>query len=179
MNLLHDNLISLRALEPEDLGLLYRWENDTAQWGTGNTLAPYSKYALREYIAQAHLGIYEQKQLRLMVELAQTKEGVGAIDIYDFEPHHRRAAIGIIIDRHHRQKGYAQRALELVSNYAFTLLKLHQLYAHVTVDNEPSRRLFAHCGFVVTGTLVDWVATNEGYNDLLVMQRTASNKGNI
>ena len=29
---LEDEVIRLRALEPEDLELLYRWENDSALW---------------------------------------------------------------------------------------------------------------------------------------------------
>lgn len=49
--LLSNDRVRLRALEPEDLELLYRWENDPELWEVGNTLAPYSRYILKEYIA--------------------------------------------------------------------------------------------------------------------------------
>jgi len=39
--------IILRALEPEDLELLYEWENDMANWLISNTLAPFSRFTLK------------------------------------------------------------------------------------------------------------------------------------
>ena len=39
MALLENERVCLRALEPEDLELLYRWENDSELWEVGNTLA--------------------------------------------------------------------------------------------------------------------------------------------
>ena len=41
--LLKNSQLSLRAVEPEDLEILYKWENSTELWIHGNTLAPYSK----------------------------------------------------------------------------------------------------------------------------------------
>ena len=57
--LLSNDRVRLRALEPEDLELLYRWENDPELWEVGNTLAPYSRYILKEYIAGSDRSIYE------------------------------------------------------------------------------------------------------------------------
>ena len=39
--------ISLRALEPEDLELIYRLENDPDIWRWGTTTVPYSRFAVR------------------------------------------------------------------------------------------------------------------------------------
>ena len=61
--LLSNDRVRLRALEPEDLELLYRWENDPELWEVGNTLAPYSRYILKEYIAGSDRSIYESRQL--------------------------------------------------------------------------------------------------------------------
>lgn len=36
--LLSNDRVRLRALEPEDLGLLYRWENDPELWEVGKYL---------------------------------------------------------------------------------------------------------------------------------------------
>lgn len=41
MTLLRDDLIQLRAIEPEDLDVLYRWENNADWWEVGDTLAPF------------------------------------------------------------------------------------------------------------------------------------------
>lgn len=70
--LLENHQIKLRAVEPEDLDLLYSWENETTLWIHGNTLAPYSKLVLRQYINDAlEMDIYQSKQLRLIFHLQQ------------------------------------------------------------------------------------------------------------
>jgi diamine N-acetyltransferase len=160
--------IILRAPEPEDLDVFYRWENDTALWPVGCTLIPYSRYDLKQYISSSK-DLYETKQLRLVIEKKQDMEAVGTVDLYDFDPYHRRAAVGIMIDRNRREKGLASEALSLFCDYVFSFLKIHQLYAYIPVDNEPSRRLFAHCGFKERCTLPDWQVTNEGYKDVFLV----------
>ena len=45
----NDN-VTLRAIEPEDIDLLYTWENDPEIWEVSHTLVPYSKYILALYI---------------------------------------------------------------------------------------------------------------------------------
>ena len=42
--------IVLRALEPDDVELLYNWENNRDIWKISNTQAPFSKYILQKYI---------------------------------------------------------------------------------------------------------------------------------
>ena len=57
--------IMLRALEPEDLELLYEWENNEIYWTLSNTVAPFSKFILKRYLENSHKNIYETGQLRL------------------------------------------------------------------------------------------------------------------
>lgn len=171
MELLQNNRICLRAPEPEDLELLYRWENNPAWWGLGNTLAPYSRYQLKAYIAESHRDIFELKQLRLMVVVCSTAETVGMVDLYDFDPHHGRAGIGILIDPRYQQQGLGREALALLEEYAFSFLRLHQLFVHIPAVNTASKALFAACSFVQTGVLTDWITSEEGYSDVLVMQK--------
>lgn len=171
MTLLRNENIRLRLLEPEDLDLLYTWENDSSLWTSGSTVSPYSRYTLKEYIMQSHLNIYEARQLRLLAELRAPRRGVGLADLYDFDPHNRKAAVGILVDSRHQGKGIATQALNLLADYAFSFLKLHQLYAFIPVNNEASKALFLHCGFAVSGTLSDWISTDEGFSDVLFVQR--------
>ena len=165
--MLENNLIKLRALEPEDLDVFYKWENDTTLWPWGCTLAPYSRYDLRQFILSTK-DIYETKQLRFVVELKQETKAIGLIDLYDFEPYHKRAAVGIIIDRDYQNKGLASEALSLLCGYSFSFLKLHQLYAYISVKNERAKRLFLRSGFKETGVLHDWLQTVDGYENVLI-----------
>ena len=58
MNILESVNIKLRAPEPEDIDLLYEWENNTEIWYLSNTLTPFSKYSLKKFIEHSHLDIY-------------------------------------------------------------------------------------------------------------------------
>jgi len=170
--MLENEMIRLRALEPEDLDAFYKWENDTTLWSWSCTLVPYSRYELREYILSAK-DIYESKQLRFVIELTKEAIPVGLIDLYDFEPYHKRAAVGIIIDKAYQSKGIAGEALTLLCDYTFSFLKLHQLYAFIPVKNEPSKRLFLGNGFKEKGLLHDWLQTVDGYEDVLIVSLIA------
>ncbi|MDR3143034.1 MAG: GNAT family N-acetyltransferase [Tannerellaceae bacterium] len=170
MALLKNDRIILRALEPEDLDVLYKWENDSSVWSSGNTTSPYSRYALKEYISQSHLTIYDQKQLRLMIELRETGNAGGIVDLYDFDLHNRKAGVSILLDTKFQKNGIATEAIKLLMDYAFSFLKIHQLYAYVAVTNEASKALFLRCGFTVSGVLSDWTLTEDGFTDVLVLQ---------
>lgn len=168
---LENNEIRLRALEPEDLDLLYKWENNTHLWIHGNTLSPYSKLALREYISDTQqTDIYQSKQLRLMIELKSNNAVIGTVDIYDFDFHHGKAGIGILIDNDHRQCNYATETLVLIQEYVFGFLRINQLYAFVANDNNNSIKLFEKCGYKQSGLLNQWIYCSDQYKDVRIYQ---------
>jgi len=162
-------IISLRAIEPADLEILYLWENDRNVWRVSNTIVPFSRYVLQKYIENSHLDIYQTKQLRMMIDITDKNNEVltiGSIDLFDFDPYHLRAGIGILIgDYENRNRGYAKMALSEIIKYSFNILQLHQLFANITVDNEPSKHLFESQGFMICGIKKDWIKTPEGYID--------------
>jgi diamine N-acetyltransferase len=158
--------INLRALEPEDLELLYEWENNDAYWIISNTVTPFSKFTLKRYLENSHKNIYETGQLRLMIDSISEKKTIGTIDIFDFDPFHKRAGLGILIaDEANRKKGYASMALKCLIDYCFSTLQLHQLYCNILSNNCESISLFEKQGFVLAGIKKDWVKTSEGYLD--------------
>jgi diamine N-acetyltransferase len=167
---LKDDLITLRALEPEDIDLLYEWENSEELWTISNTLAPFSKHTLALYIRNSDKDIYESRQLRMMIETPDGKT-VGAIDLFDFDPFHSRVGIGILVHRpEDRSKGVATAALNLMIRYCFEKLGLHQVFANILTDNEVSMKLFLKAGFVVTGTKKEWVRDGGRWKDEFLLQ---------
>lgn len=166
--------ILLRAIEPEDLDYLYQRENHSSVWHDGATIAPYSRQLLHEYIRQYTADIYRDRQLRLIITLANNDQTIGIADLYDFDPRNRRAGIGIYIDNEYRCQGYGKESLQTLCHYAFQFLHLHQLYAFIRVTNLPSRNLFAACGFSHSATLRSWLLSPEGNTDALIMQRINS-----
>lgn len=163
--------IRFRALEPEDIDLLFEWENDAEIWEVSNTFEPYSKYILAKYIKDSQRDIYESKQLRMIIETMEGK-AVGAIDLFDFDPFHFRAGVGILIhDEKDRKLGYASDALQLLCIYATNYLRLHQLYANISEDNLASIHLFKSNGFDLVGTKKDWRRTLDGWKNELLFQK--------
>ena len=163
--------LALRALEPQDIDLLYQWENNMEIWEVSNTLTPFSKHQLLKYIEQAQLDVFQTKQLRLIIELEQSHTIIGMIDLFDFDPFHQRGGIGIIIHKKHRLKGYATEALELFCNYCFNNLALNQLYANIAASNKASIALFEKAGFELVGIKKKWQKTKDGFADECLYQK--------
>ena len=159
----------MRALEPEDLDLFYQWENDSTIWKISQTYTPFSKHILSRYLENAHQDIFTAKQLRLMIE----KDGVsiGTIELFDFEPIHMRAGLGIwIVQESDRRKGYAKEALRLMIEYAFFKLQLNQLYCNISASNQPSINLFSSLDFMLIGAKKKWNKSPNGWEDELMFQ---------
>jgi diamine N-acetyltransferase len=174
---LKNDLITLRALEPEDIDLLFLWENSEENWTVSHTVAPFSKYLLALYIENSEKDIYETRQLRMMI-VTPDGETVGAIDLFDFDPYHERVGIGILIHKQeHRAKGFASSALNLMIRYCFEKLNLHQIYANILIDNEVSMKLFSKAGFVLAGTKKEWVRAGGKWKDECLLQLLKQDKG--
>lgn len=168
---LMNDRIYLRAVEPEDLDVLYDMENDPAMWDVSSFTVPYSRYVLRQYIEGSQSDMFADKQLRLMIVRRCDHRTLGTIDVTDFVPLHSRGAVGIAVHKDHRRGGYAADGLQLLCDYVFGFLCIRQLYAHVPTDNEASMRLFLSCGFTQCGLLKDWIKSAEGYQDAALLQR--------
>lgn len=167
----HDTLL-LRACEPEDLDFMYKVENDSSLWEVGSTSVPYSRYALRQYLASTRNDFFADGQVRLVAVRKPTMEPVGMADLFDFDPLHNRASVGIMMHRDARRKGYAATALALLEQYAFRHLHLHQLCAFIPAGNEASLRLFDACGFAQTAVLKEWIRNEHGrYHDTVLVQK--------
>lgn len=157
--------ITLRALEPEDLDLLYEWENNRALWEISNTRAPFSRFVLAQYLKDSARDVFETKQVRLIIQAEGTK-AVGAVDLYDIDLFHQHAGVGILIhNKEDRQHGYASDALSALENYAGETLGIRQLYACISEDNTPSIHLFEKAGYSLTGIRKQWLNTLRGWKD--------------
>ena len=167
---LESDILKLRALEPSDLDLIVKWENDSALWSVSNMVEPFSVFMLREYISYCEKSIYEKGQLRLMIVDRVSGATVGAVDIFDFAPRHLRGGVGIVIDDRFRGCGFASEALRLLAQYAFGFLNMVQLYAHIPVGNVDSISLFEGAGFSRSGLLRDWIVGIDGREDVAVYQ---------
>lgn len=172
--LLQSPRIKLRALEAEDLDVLYKWENDTSAWDSSSIMAPFSRKQLWDYIETYDGDIYRSGQLRLMIAEPGTDNRVGMVDLTDFDAVNRRASVGIFIAGEFRGRGLAAEAINLLERYSFDRLGLHQLVATVAVDNQSSVSMFTGAGFRICGRPRSWIRCGESYKDVFIFQKILS-----
>lgn len=159
--------IKLRALEPTDLDLLYRWENDDRVWFSSSTTRPLSKQTLKWYIDSVN-DIYTDKQIRLIITNGNAP--LGCVDLFDFDPLNQRVGVGIMIDAQFEGKGYAKQAIQEVKKYAFSQLGIHQLFCQIAANNSRSIALFEKVGFTQTASKKDWLRIENKWEDELFYQ---------
>ena len=179
-------MLRLRKIEPSDLPFLYQWENDASSWADGANHNPLSQQDLRDYIASTSGDIYKDGQLRLVIEesfspqdrltgeagltaqrsnsaavLQQRGLTIGCIDLFDFDPRNRRAAIGMYIAPEYRGKGVGHEALKQLEAYAFDFLRLRCLYAVIATNNIPCSVLYEHAGYQPSSPLPAWTLESD------------------
>lgn len=165
----------LRALEPEDLELLYTIENSPEMWDVGASAMPYSRHALRQHIRLQGDSLEENGCLRFVIEDADAP--VGLIDLINYNARASRAEVSIALLRSHRGQGLASAALEQLEHFCRNYTHLHQLYALIPEGNTASAQLFRRCGFLHTSTLADWHFQGGGYQNVLLFQKILQKNG--
>ena len=166
--------IQLRAPEPNDVDFLFQMENDHKLWHVTNTLVPFSRFELEQYVFSTDKSDpFSTKQVRFIIDLEQENQliPIGTIDLFDIDPLHRRAGIGIMVMEEHRNKGFARTALSLCNTYAFNDLHLHQLYCNIEEDNTASLSLFKADGFEIVGLKKQWNLRNGKWVNEFFMQK--------
>lgn len=166
--------VVLRAVEPEDLELMYLVENDTGLWKYGASNVPYSRYALRRFIEETRNDIYADGQLRLAVTLRGSGTAVGFVDVQNYDAVHNRAEVGIVIIPEMQHEGYATEALEILSRYAAEVPGLHMLYAVAADNNAAACGLFRRAGFSEKCVLPGWLKAGDGYSDACLFMKILS-----
>ena len=163
-------MIRLRKIEPTDLPYLYQWENDAQMWADSDTHNPLSQSDLRDYIACSTGDIYRDGQLRLMIE----EEGacMGCIDLFDFDPRNRKAAIGMYIAPYARGKGIGVQSVKLLEEYAFNFLHLRMLYAIIATTNIVCSNIYKKEGYEPSSILRAWTLED----DAIIWQKINPNQ---
>ena len=172
-------MLRLRKIEPSDLPFLYQWENDASSWADGANHNPLSQQDLRDYIASTSGDIYKDGQLRLVIQSVSEavcqqcglsaqrsvspQDGltIGCVDLFDFDPRNRRAAIGMYIAPEYRGKGVGHEALKQLEAYAFDFLRLRCLYAVIATNNIPCSALYEHAGYQPSSPLPAWTLESD------------------
>jgi diamine N-acetyltransferase len=164
--------LQLRAPEPDDLDVLFRWENDPEQWDNALCSAVVSRHALWNYLQNCSDDIFAEGQVRFMIDalIDDALTTVGTIDLCDFCGRDRRAFVSIFIDKPYRGRGYGSQALAAVVHIALLRYNIEQLAAIIAADNQASLSLFAAAGFTTGGVLRSWLSRGQTRVDAHLLQ---------
>lgn len=166
--------IYLREIEPEDVELLYDWENDPEVWRVSGTTAPFSKHMLRNYVDSVG-DIFTDGQLRTIICLRSEGRPIGTMDLFEHDAVNQRAGVGILIaEEEERRNGHAREALSVMMDHAFERLMLHQLYCNIAEGNEASLKLFRNAGFRTVGLKMDWIRHRNSWENEYLLQCLSS-----
>lgn len=164
--------ILLRAPELEDIEFMMDIENSEEALDAGCTATGlYSRYQIRKFITDLANDIFTDRQMRMVICLPDG-EAAGMIDVFDFNPRHSRAEVGIVVKDTYRHQGIAETALCMVCGHCFNRLGIHQLYAYISEDNKACLRTFQREGFETVGLLKDWMADGREFKSVWLVQKT-------
>jgi RimJ/RimL family protein N-acetyltransferase len=165
--------IRLRAIEPGDWEVFFRWNQDD-----GMTRAldwvwfPQSREAVRRQAEEASLRRPENDAFHWVIE-DTAGSVVGSIATHDCDRRNGTFAYGINVAREHRGQHYAGEAVALVLRYFFEELRYQKVTVHVYAFNEASIRLHERLGFRQEGRLRRMVYTRGQHFDSIIYGLTA------
>ncbi len=96
---------------------------------------------------------------------SEKDEIVGCIELYNYDPINRRAAVGIVVSNEYRHKGYGQTMINALTSFCQSNTSLHQIYADIAASNQASLLIFQRAGYRHCATLHDWVVRADQFVD--------------
>lgn len=153
MNFWQGNIIRLRAVEPTDAEIFFRWNQDSQRAMFLDFLwPPTSLEDTRLFTEAQSKKKLEEDSYMFLIETLE-KVPVGSISTHHCNPHSGSFSYGIDICEEHRRHGYATQAILLVLRYYFDHLRYQKVTAAVHADNLASQGLHKKIGFLHEGTL--------------------------
>ena len=174
---LHDDDICLFSFGLDELHSeeYLRWMNDievTKTLGRFDYLMPVDRAKLIEYFNGINkkntifLGIYLKDNSSTNQIKKTDMKFIGTLKIYDIDLLARRASLGIAIgDKLEWGKGYAGKAINIVSRYIFEVLGLRKITAGYIASNIGMERAFLKNGFEIEAIFTEHIYYEGQYVD--------------
>lgn len=167
-------LVTLRAVEVEDLELLNKWSNSPELWkNLAGWHFPYSKMNTQNWIQGNN-----NNDTKDQIFAINTKEHgiIGTASLHKIDWKNRNAFHGMMLgDKETRGKGYAQDAVMAIMRFAFEELGLQRLDGCMIAYNKRSIKFYTEkCGWEIEGIKKDWFYKNGAFHDQVVVGITRS-----
>jgi RimJ/RimL family protein N-acetyltransferase len=170
--MLTGKLVDLRAVEPADYDLLWKWMNNPEvmlYWGRPGNTESRAQVAAREETESA------RGNSRKYIIEAHDGGPVGQIDYYDLDWQSRSAWVSVMIaEQEYWGGGYGTDAMRTILKYLFEEMGLHRVVLTVHETNTRAQRSYEKNGFQREGTLRDWAFFNGQWVNGIIMSVLAS-----
>ncbi len=161
-------LIRLRAREPEDEPLFFRWINDPEVTEYLGARYPYSHAQEREWIERT--GPPGYAHAILAIETLFDRTLIGSCGLRPSGPEHRCAVLGIAIgNKEYWDGGYGTDVMRTLCRLGFEMMNLHRIELDVIAPNARAKRVYEKVGFKVEGMKRDAYFKRGRYFDVITM----------
>lgn len=165
---LSDGVVLLRLPADEDIDAIVRICRDPAVQRYTTVPSDYQPKHAREWVHRGLAGVASGADLHLVIVPVGEREAVGTISLHELHRAAGRCASGYFIAPWARGRGYATRALRLVSAFAFEELGLHRVEVTIEPENEASRRVAVAAGFTEEGLLRSYMPVAGERRDMVM-----------
>lgn len=171
--MIRGSLVTLRAIERDDLPRLLAFNNDIDVELAGGGDPPWPQSFARlaaDFDRDAAGGGRDGGRggVNFAIEADGAIIGIGGLR--DVDPFGRTAELGITIgDKAYWGRGFGREAVALLVDYGFRMLNLRRVFLRVHGRNERAIRAYRACGFAEEGRLRQHVWSDGAYDDLVLM----------
>jgi len=169
--MLEGELVTLRALEPDDLERCHRWMNDSevTRFLEGGRY-PLSMANERQWLDAAMTTRSGFSDVLLAIETRDGGVHIGNAGLHEASPEHRRAYLGIVIgEKEYWSKGYGTDTVRALLRFAFEQMNLNRVELGTFDFNERAQACYRKCGFVEEGRRREDRFIDGRYHDLVIM----------
>ncbi len=159
--------VQLRALEPEDLPVLWNWHQKNEAWDSPMFLRQMD--CIEQVKEWLHNVVYHSgRDLTVGITETGSRELLGLVSLYHRDMHHRQAGLEVW-PVEEGPKGYGAEAVLLLLNHAFVVLGLERVEARVRSDDDVGLARLYGIGFVHEAHLRKALKGSDGRIDVEIL----------
>ncbi|WP_250006421.1 GNAT family N-acetyltransferase [Actinoplanes sp. M2I2] len=159
---LTDGVIRVRPVRSEDLDGWYELRSLPEVVATSVPPVAPPRAEVERLFAYAESRWLAGEAAAMSIVDARSGSFAGQIALYYFQPHHREGMLGYGVLPAFRGRGYARRAVELVTKWAFTEARLQRVVAGTAVGNIASQKALQAAGFEVEARQLGMLPAPDG-----------------
>jgi diamine N-acetyltransferase len=159
----------LRLIEHGDVKLIPEWRNTPECWVNFFNSVPLTIDGQEAWYKNLQA---DHSRLVFIIALRGVSDPVGMISVYNIDQRNQSAEIGnMLIANEEKRKGYAKEAVQILSDYCFSILNINRLYLHVLEDNTEALALYKESDFVREGLLREMIFKEGVFKNVIIMSK--------